>query len=322
MRAGSRVAGEPRDRPGRQVADDRVRAVELVERVDPDPGLDPAAALRELGGERGGDRARAAARRPASRTRWQAQISATPTAELIGRFSGLNACAATPPKSALACGVRKARASTVAGIAARSPKRSSRSGCEGRCSTGRTRSSLRTSKERRWAGERPAPRGPVVAESRGRPLDRAHHHPGAAVVERVRQVDLGPAPLEPVAAEVERVVGTASPAAIGCTAEQKSWTRPGTVELAAAGAAAELGLGLEHRHPDPLAGERDRAGEPVGPGADDDRRAHPTGARTGSARAPATTSTGNSQEPSIQGPRRTISATSTQPSSTRPVAAS
>ena len=38
---------------------------------------------------------------------WLAQISAMPTAELSGRLSGLNAWAATPPKSARACGVEK-----------------------------------------------------------------------------------------------------------------------------------------------------------------------------------------------------------------------
>ena len=64
--------------------------------------------------------------------RWQAQINAMPTAELIGRLSLLNACAATPPKSARAWDPFQARASTVAGIAAASPKRTSRIGCLGK----------------------------------------------------------------------------------------------------------------------------------------------------------------------------------------------
>src|SRR5687768_2938726 len=95
----------------------------------------------------------------------------------------------------------------------------------------------------------------------------------------------------------------------------------GYLQLAASRPAAELVLGLEHGHRDPLTRERDGARQPVRTGADDDRAAH--GAVGASAAGAAEmTSTGKSQEPSIQGPRRTISATSTQPSSIRPVAAS
>ena len=62
---------------------------------------------------------------------WHAQMSAIPTEELIGRVSGLKACAATPPNSARACGVRQARARSVAGSAAGIPNRVNRSGWSG-----------------------------------------------------------------------------------------------------------------------------------------------------------------------------------------------
>ena len=77
---------------------------------------------------------------------WQALISAHPTEELIGRFIGLKAWAATPPNSARACGVRQERASSVAGAAAARPKRTSRTGWRGTCSTGRMMSSSSSSK--------------------------------------------------------------------------------------------------------------------------------------------------------------------------------
>ena len=57
-------------------------------------------------------------------------------------------------------------------------------------------------------------------------------------------------------------------------------------ELAAARAAPDRVLGLEHRDLDALARERDRAGQPVRAGADDDRGAHATGGGLGPALAP------------------------------------
>jgi hypothetical protein len=86
---------------------------------------------------------------------WQASIRAQPTDELIGLVSGAKAWAATPPKSARACGVLNERASTEAGAAAGMPKRASRIGCFGRWMIGTSMSSSRSSK---WADEDPKTR--------------------------------------------------------------------------------------------------------------------------------------------------------------------
>jgi len=75
-----------------------------------------------------------------------ASINAQPTAELIGRLSGLKECAATPPKSAVACGVFQARARTVAGAAAGIPNRASRNGCRGTWMIGASMSSSKAPK--------------------------------------------------------------------------------------------------------------------------------------------------------------------------------
>ena len=64
-------------------------------------GLDGPAVLAQVGGQRVGDRLRAASA-TAQPKRWHPQIRAIPTDELIGRSSGLIAWAATPPNSARA----------------------------------------------------------------------------------------------------------------------------------------------------------------------------------------------------------------------------
>ncbi len=97
---------------------------------------------------------------------------------------------------------------------------------------------------------------------------------------------------------------------------------PGNGELAAARAAADRLLGFEHGDADALAGERDRAGQPVGAGADDDCFAHAIAGWADRSPPRRVTSTGKSQDSSSQGPRSSMSATSTQPSSTSPDAAS
>ena len=102
---------------------------------------------------------------------WQATISAIPTAELSGRVSGLNACAATPPNSARACGVlTEAREH-----GRRQPRPAARSapaaaGASARGAIGRNRSSLSASNAARRAaedappgGRRRAPRPAAVA---------------------------------------------------------------------------------------------------------------------------------------------------------------
>ena len=202
--AGEAVAGDLGDGARREVEDDRVGAVELGQRTHPHPRLDPCRRARAA--PRPARRRSTASRPPppASRSCAPAAISAIPTAALIGRVSGLKEWAATPPNSARAAGERQRRASSVAGAAAGMPKRASRSGCFGRCSSGRSTSSFSASKLRGGRLEQPAPGAAVGAESRRGLLDRAHHHCGAAVVERMGEVDLGPAPLQPVRLQPQR----------------------------------------------------------------------------------------------------------------------
>ena len=94
---------------------------------------------------------------------------------------------------------------------------------------------------------------------------------GAAVVERVRQVDLRPAPLEPVLLQLQRAQeGRRRRHRVRGRADVVEHARHG--QLGAAGAAADRLRGLEHRHLDARPRQRHRAGEPVGAGADDRRR--------------------------------------------------
>jgi len=69
-------------------------------------------------------------------------------------------------------------------------------------------------------------------------------------------------------------------------------------------------------------GERGRSSQPVWAGADDDGVAHASAGRSTPLLPGPMTSTGNSNDSSSQGPRLTISATSTQPSSSNPAEAS
>ena len=96
------------------------------------------------------------------------------------------------------------------------------------------------------------PGGAVGAEPARGLLDRAQHHPGAAVVERVGAIDLRPAPLEAVALELERLQERrADRHRVDRRAEVVH--QPGDGQLAAARAAADRVLGLEHGHREPLA---------------------------------------------------------------------
>ena len=216
---------------------------------------------------------------------WQAVVSAIPTEELIGRFSGANACAATPPKSARARGPRQLRASAVAGSAAGRPKRARRSGWRGGCRTGRRRSSAtRPGKPRRGRAEQPPPGGPVLAEPLGRPLDRADEHGRVAAVERVGEVDVGPcshsSPWRPRSSEFRN--GERDGHRVHRRAVVVEDARDG--QLARPGSAADRRLRLQHADLEALARQRHRAGEPVGARADDDGRAH-AGAESGGALA-------------------------------------
>ncbi len=239
---------------------------------------------------------------------WQAQIRAVPTDELIGRPRLPIACAATPPKRALACGVLKLRCRTLAGAAAASPKRTRRIGWLGTWSTGRNMSSFSASK--------------LAAED---PKMRRHAAPSTPRPSTVSLMDCTITPAVPSSSGWARSTSghahsspwrsrpselrNGDPTAIGCTAEQWSWSTPGTVSSPVRVPPADGLGGLEHGDLHPLSGERDRAREPVGARADDDGGAH-------------SFSTGKSKLSSSHGWRTTMSATATEPDAISPVAAS
>ena len=223
--------------------------------------------------ERVGDRLRAAAgHRPAVAVAGADQRQPDRGAERAG-VSGLNACAATPPKSARACGVaQRARQHASPAAPPRSPKRASRSGCRGTCSSGcedvlaeRVEACRR---RRRTARRQAAPAG--AEPRRGRPRASAASAPALPSSSGWARSTSGQAHSSPWRS---RPSGSSAgePTTIGWIAEQSSWTRPGSVSSAAAGAAADRLGGLEHRHLDPGARQRRGAGEAVRPGADDDR---------------------------------------------------
>ena len=162
--------------------------------------------------------------------RWPAVMMPSPIADVSGRCSGRKACAATPPNSARACSVREQPGDRRAG----QQRRAGRSGPAaadgvGTCSSGPMMSSVSVVEARR-AGRtparqrrRPAPSPAAVS------VDRTVQHTGVAVVERVRAVDLGPPPAQPVALQAEARAGRASRRAIGWKAEQWSCSRPGRI---------------------------------------------------------------------------------------------
>ena len=111
------------------------------------------------------------------------------------------------------------------------------------------------------------------------------------------------------------------PTAIGCTAEQWSWRTPGTVSSLVRVPPPISSAASSTVTAHALARERGRGREAVRPGADDDRVAQAVTAGSAGRRL-SVTSTGNSHDSSSHGRRSTMSATLTQPSSIRPVAAS
>ena len=159
---------------------------------------------------------------------WQAVVSAIPTAELIGRFRGLRACAATPPNSAFACALRHAFVRTVAGSAAGIPNRARRSGCLGTWRTGTTRSSFSSAKP-----------------AAGRPNTRFHAAPSLPRPSAVASIDCCSTPALPSSSGCARSTSgqhhsspwsaspsddrNGEPTPIGWTAEQWSCSTPGTV---------------------------------------------------------------------------------------------
>ncbi len=120
--------------------------------------------------------------------------------------------------------------------------------------------------------EQPPPHFTVAAESTRRVVQRPKQNAGAAIVERVREVDLGPAPLKAVLGEPERVQkrrpcrhrmhGRA-------VVVEQAWDR----QLTGPRPTPDRLLGLEYRNPHARTGQRHRAGEPIGSRTDDDRLA-------------------------------------------------
>ncbi len=164
----------------------------------------------------------------------------------------------------------------------------------------------------RRRGEDALPRTPVPAKSRGCAGDRAHHHPGASAVERVRQVHLRPAPLKAVALE-ESSFSDGAPAAIGWTAEQSSCSSPGSVSSLVRAPPPIVCLRLQDRHLHARASQPRGAHQTVRPRSDDDRLAHceTAAARCREELRPPVTSTGNAPVSSSHGWRVTMSATLT-----------
>ena len=156
-------------------------------------------------------------------------------------------------------------------------------------------------------GRRCAPGGAVVAEPGRGVLDRAQHHAGAAVVERVGQVDLRPAPLRARGSRPSELRnGGADRHRVHGRAVVVDDARHG--QLGAAGAAADRRLGLEHGDRDPSRARAAAQASPLGP--------EPTTTAAGLA-GRWMTSTGKSQDSSSQGRGLSMSATLTQPSSTQ-----
>lgn len=131
-----------------------------------------------------------------------AVANATPIAEEARVWNGRKAWAAVPANSAQASGVRHRRPRTLAGNPAKAPKCASFSGCAGRCSIGRRKSSV-TSGTFRDSGPKTARQ---VAASAARPLAVAATSCRAAAPEPpsrgVGVLHRGPCPLQTVGGQV------------------------------------------------------------------------------------------------------------------------
>ena len=129
-----------------------------------------------------------------------------------------------------------------------------------------------------------APCVAISVEGSAGVVERSREEGCTAVVQRVGEVDLRVDPLEAVVGEGQR-------AQEGRRRGERMHRRahvvghPGDCQFSGAGAAARVIGGLDHEHRAPGVGDRDRSGEPVRTGADDDRVvAHP--ASSSSAVAP------------------------------------
>ena len=198
---------------------------------------------------------------------------ATPIADDIGAENGRNACAATPAHSACAAGRVKRAFSSAAGSPEYSPKRAISKRVVRHAQHRAHEVGGDVAEARGERAEQRPPRLAVVAQAGGRPLDRAVGRGSRAAVERVRVLDLRPAPRQPVLLEVEpprerrvECQRVCRRALVMDEARQR--------QLAAACPSAEAVGRLEHGHVDALGRQGQRGGEPVGPAADDHRGAH------------------------------------------------
>jgi hypothetical protein len=94
-------------------------------------------------------------------------------------------------------------------------------------------------------------------------------HTGAAVVERVRAVDLRPLPHQPVTLQVDLLPERRTDAE-RVSRRTVVVNDPGHRQLTRARSPADRVAGLQHLHVDAVAGKVDRGGQAVGPGAHDD----------------------------------------------------
>ena len=314
------VAGDLGDAARRHVEQNGVGRQELVKRLDMDASFDLAAVLAQDGRQRVRDRLRAAARdRPAEAVAGADERHANRRAHRIGQRAERVRRDAAEKRTRLR---RLPRAREDGGGHRRCGAEAGQLQRVARHVQHRAEKVVHEFVELLRRREHAPPGAAVLPQTLDCRVQRVQHHPRAAVVQRVRAVDLGPEPLEPVALEAERVEERR---ADGHRMHGRALVvqHPGHGQLARPRAAADPVVSLEHGHLDALARERDSGGQPVRAGAHYDGAAHARAVAAGAVSFRGwTTSTGKSNEPSSHGPRLTISATSTQPSSSSPVAAS
>jgi hypothetical protein len=125
-------------------------------------------------------------------------------------------------------------------------------------------------------GERPehaAPARAVGPQAGGGLGDRSVGRATGGPVQRVRVLHLWPAPRESLVSQVE-AAGEGGVDGERMSGRALVVDQAGERQLIAAAASAEGVGGLEDLDLDPLGGEGEGGGEPVGPAADDDRACH------------------------------------------------
>ena len=304
----------------REVEEHGVGARQLGERADRAAGLDRPAVLADDGGQRSGDRLRAAARdRPAVVVPGADQHHADGRAER-----------------------RRERAEGVSGDAAEQrPRLGARQGP----------GEQRRRRQRAAGRSRPARAGGGAGAASGRRMSSLSAPKWSEEGPKSRFQAAPAAPRPAAVASIERCIATARPPSSGCArsisgqAHSRPWRsrsssrkagrggahrvrgravvvqQAGQGQLAGSRAAADRRRGLDHGHPHPGLRQHRGGDEAVRAGPDDDRAAHAGLAGPGALAADSSGWTGKGR-PSSQGWRSTMSATFTQPSSTRPEAAS